>query len=132
MQIELNYRSVEPVTELTKRLVSSWILDELKRHGADTPAAVELLIVDEPTIRELNRTYRHSGSITDVLSFSTTETIKREQLSMQYQQLGNIVLCWPVVMRQAKEHSHSVLKEAELLIRHSVQHLIGIHHFGDE
>jgi len=131
MSIELIYQDIPKIDILTTDLVSSWIEDELKSHGVTEPATVEVVVVDETTIQALNRDYRHKNYVTDVLSFSTSENISTNDLPMKYQSLGSIVLCWPVVLSQATEHSHSPLREAEILIRHSINHLIGYHHPGD-
>lgn len=59
---------------------------------------------------------------TDVLSFPAPDVF--------YQQgfLGELVICGPVLERQAKELGHSVQTELDVLLIHGVIHLLGLDH----
>ena len=46
--------------------------------------------------------------------------------------LGDIVLCIPRVLAQAKEYGHSVRREYAFLLAHSALHLIGYDHMTAE
>ena len=46
--------------------------------------------------------------------------------------LGDIVLCIPVIIMQAQEYNHSILREYAFLIAHSMLHLLGYDHIEDD
>lgn len=82
-------------------------------------AEIALRIVDEDEGRMLNREYRGKDYATNVLSFPLTE---------EPQLMGDIVLCAPVVLREAKEQHKSVEAHFAHLTVHGVLHLHGYDH----
>jgi probable rRNA maturation factor len=93
-------------------------------------AEISIALVDERTIREINKVYRGINKTTSVLSFNYTNT--KEHLLKQSGSRGSkkpplkgeIIICWPQVKKQAREQSHSIKKEIEFLLLHSLQHLL--------
>lgn len=83
-------------------------------------------IVDEAEGRELNNTYRHKDYATNVLSFPADLP---PELGLPL--LGDLAICAPVVLREAKEHN----KEAEAhwahMVIHGCLHLQGYDHIED-
>ncbi|HLD99052.1 MAG TPA: rRNA maturation RNase YbeY [Bdellovibrionota bacterium] len=75
-----------------------------------------------PAMARLNRRYRRKNSPTDVLSFEAPEPFQR------HGHLGELVICLPVLKRQARELGHSPERELEVLIVHGVLHLLGMEH----
>ena len=50
------------------------VFEEYKRHfNLPTDVSVELTVVDEDTIRQVNKEFREVDSVTDVLSFPSLE-----------------------------------------------------------
>ncbi len=98
---------------------------------ADSELAITL--VDETTIRNLNRDYRGIDQSTDVLSFALNEGIEGE-LEFDHEEylLGDIIISMPHVYRQAAEYGHSVERELAFLALHGFLHLIGETHDTDE
>jgi probable rRNA maturation factor len=84
------------------------------------PASVTLRIVDEAEGRALNHDYRHKDYATNVLSFAYGEESGRLA--------GDIVLCAPVVRREAREQGKSLLAHYAHLTVHGVLHLQGFEH----
>jgi probable rRNA maturation factor len=78
-----------------------------------------LRLTDETEGRDLNRDYRNKDYATNVLTFVYDET---QPLS------GDIVLCAPVVEREAREQGKSVLTHYAHLTLHAVLHLQGYDH----
>jgi len=95
------------------------------------PGSCEVCVsfVDTDEIRELNAKYRNHDEVTDVLSFPLG-------IDGQYdvnpatgaKQLGDIVLCMPVAVDQAKKYGHSFQREVGYLTAHSMLHLLGYDH----
>lgn len=82
-------------------------------------AEIALRIVGEEEGRGLNRTYRQKDYATNVLTFPLTE---------EPWLMGDIVLCAPVVMREAKEQGKSLEAHFAHLTIHGVLHLQGHDH----
>jgi probable rRNA maturation factor len=79
-------------------------------------SAVNLRIVGEREGRELNRIYRKKDYATNVLSFAYDKCG------------GDIVLCHPVIRREAHAQGKSVTAHYAHLVVHGVLHLRGYQH----
>jgi probable rRNA maturation factor len=89
-----------------------------------TDKDVELIIVDNETIRELNKTYRGIDKPTDVLSFPLEQTPGAP--------LGSVVISVEKAKEAAQKLGHSVHDEITLLYIHGLLHLLGYDHETDE
>ena len=89
-----------------------------------------LRITDDPTIRELNREFRHKDKATDVLAFAQREG---PWAGVGPQLLGDIVISLPTARRQAKRKTAAgVFTEVRFLASHGLCHLLGYDHNDDE
>ncbi len=88
-----------------------------------TDRAIELIVCDDETIRELNREHRGIDRATDVLSFPYEEA--------PMVPLGSIVISADFVRKGAKEHAHGEKDEFTLLFLHGLLHLLGYDHETD-
>ncbi|MCB0419367.1 MAG: rRNA maturation RNase YbeY [Bdellovibrionales bacterium] len=79
---------------------------------------IAIVFMGKEEARQLNLQYRKKDYATDVLSFE----------SFDRSSLGELVLCYDVVERQAKEHNLSFREEAAYLILHGILHLLGFEH----
>jgi len=95
-------------------LITSALFDE---------GAVALRLVDDTAIRQLNRRYRNTAKVTDVLAFNG------ESAGWH---LGDIALNWDAVRRQAPRNGNSVETEAIALASHALLHLAGYGHASPE
>ena len=86
------------------------LLRKWARSASSTP--VTLRIVDEPEGRALNRRFRKVDLATNVLSFHT----------------GDIVLCHPVIRREAQVQGKRLAAHYAHLVVHGVLHLRGYAH----
>jgi probable rRNA maturation factor len=86
-------------------------------------AEIALRIVDAEEGRELNHAYRHKDYATNVLTFP----LMQEPLLM-----GDIVLCAPVVAKEATEQGISLEAHYAHLTVHGVLHMQGYDHEHDE
>lgn len=110
-----------------------------------------LLIIDDEGIRDMNKQYRQQDKPTDVLSFPLLEkplvNAPTDQLWMPKEEaddpttkqpapafvtppdvitnLGDVVMSWPTIVRQAKEAGHTPIYELVYLLSHGVLHLVG-------
>jgi probable rRNA maturation factor len=80
---------------------------------------VALRVMNDGTIRRLNREYRGVDAPTDVLAFPDAGGDGH---------LGDIALSWQAARRQARQHGHSPEAEAVALFAHGLLHLAGFSH----
>jgi probable rRNA maturation factor len=84
------------------------------RAAADG-TAVTLRIVGAREARLLNRSFRHKDRATNVLSFA-------------YGTSGDVVLCHPLIVREARAQGKRVAAHYAHLVLHGVLHLRGYRH----
>jgi probable rRNA maturation factor len=94
-------------------LLRRWARAALKR-----PAEVTLRIVAATEARRLNREFRGKDYATNVLTFVYDEAML----------CGDIVLCAPVVAREAREQGKPVANHWAHLVVHGLLHLQGHDH----
>jgi len=102
-------------------------------QGAGSSVELGLVIAGQEQMQKLNLSYRGRDEPTDVLAFSARE--ERGADSPPFVQppdgvlhLGEVIICYPQAVTQAREHRHSVKKEIAILIIHGVLHLLGYEH----
>jgi probable rRNA maturation factor len=86
-------------------------------------AEITLRFVDQIEARRLNRRYRHRDRPTNVLTFVYDD--ERDVLR------GDIVLCAPVLRREAPEQGKALAAHCAHLIVHGTLHLQGYDHEND-
>jgi probable rRNA maturation factor len=125
----------------------------LYEAGITQPVTLTLLITSDETMRNLNKQYRDQDKPTDVLSFPLLDkpivNAPADQLWMSSEEpgreragnggtkpvfvtpteltphLGDIVISWPAVIRQASEGGHNPTYELLYLLSHGILHLLG-------
>jgi probable rRNA maturation factor len=80
-------------------------------------------VVDTKEARSLNRHYRGKDYATNVLSFPADLPPE-----MQVPLLGDLVICAPVVAKEAAEQGKSLAAHYAHLTIHGVLHLLGLDH----
>lgn len=100
--------------------------------GGAPPGPIEMGIVlaDDETVRQLNRDYRGKDQPTNVLSFALTEGEDGPATGGPVM-LGDVVLAYETVMREAAEGGKRPQDHACHLVVHGVLHLLGYDH-GDD
>ncbi|QRY81251.1 rRNA maturation RNase YbeY [Pseudomonas sp. PDNC002] len=103
----------------------TWCELALRQRQNDSELTIRL--VDEPEGRELNKTWRHKDYATNVLSFPAD--VPDELLDIPL--LGDLVICAPVVTREAAEQGKSAEAHWAHLVIHGCLHLLGYDHIDD-
>ncbi len=96
---------------------------------------VDVSLVNEKEIHEINRDYRHVDRPTDVISFAfNDDKDPKDQIQNPSveRMLGEILICLPVALRQAKEIGNSEFRELSFLFTHGLLHLLGYDHMKKE
>lgn len=92
--------------------------------------SVSVTFVGGEEIRELNRMYRSTDELTDVLSFPQYEKINEIPKQGDIL-LGDVVICTEQALLQADDYGHSAERELVYLFVHSLYHLLGYRHKDD-
>jgi probable rRNA maturation factor len=94
-------------------------------------ATLSVLLVNDPAMRALNRTYRGVGRTTDVLAFPLHEggpEAVRAALAQGEPELGDVVISVQRARAQAKRAGVAPAAELTLLLVHGILHLTGLDH----
>jgi probable rRNA maturation factor len=96
-------------------------------HAAGAEPEVCIRLVEEEESRELNARYRGQDKSTNVLSFPAEIADEVGVLL-----LGDIVICAPVVAREAEEQGKTFADHLNHMVVHGMLHLLGYDHERDE
>jgi probable rRNA maturation factor len=119
---------------LTNAVEKSLALEKFK-----IPCEVSILLVDDETIRGINKEHRDIDKPTDVLSFPIVDMIEGKfssnegdmDLDENQLLLGDIVISVETARRQSEEYLHSFEREMAFLATHGVFHLLGYDHMEE-
>jgi probable rRNA maturation factor len=92
-----------------------------KRIGA---AELSLVLADDATVRDLNGRWRGKDAPTNVLAFASDAPPAKGKPVL----LGDVVLAYETVAREAKEQRKHLADHLRHLVIHGVLHLIGYDH----
>jgi len=95
--------------------------------GHDHGLNLSIRLVDEDEARRFNREYREKDYATNVLSFPA-ELPEGLPVEMRRSQLGDILICVPVVEREAQQQKRPLADHWAHLTIHGVLHLLGYDH----
>lgn len=98
-------------------------------HGIISDAEVSVAIVGEKKMMEVGKKFLKDGKLHNVLSFVPEE----EKIGFVYPpgspiNLGEIIVCYPLAVKEAVEENILVEERVYKLIEHGGLHLMGIHH----
>jgi probable rRNA maturation factor len=100
----------------------------LEAEAVDSPAELSIVLTDDATVHELNRTYRATDAPTDVLSFAQSEGDAFAHPEGALPHLGDVIISLDTARRQAQEFSLSLQDEVAHLLVHGILHLLGYDH----
>lgn len=122
LTLSLQFARFDGVAEhravLARHQVTRWI-----RHALALDAEITVRIVDEAEGRQLNRDYRHKDYATNVLTFDYAQ---------EPVVTADLVLCAPVVAREAAEQNKTLAEHYAHLLVHAALHAQGWDHETSE
>jgi probable rRNA maturation factor len=107
------------------RLFRKWAKKALTDYGED--AELTIRIVGEKESTELNRKWRKKKGPTNVLSFPCAD-----DTGIAPGLLGDIIICAPVIRREALEQGKSPESHWAHMVIHGTLHLLGYDHIKPE
>ena len=123
------YTTQEAVSDLAAHLC----LELNDETLADAECA--LVFMDDASIQDLNRTYRHKDKPTNVLSFASYTRQELEDLDLPEGmplELGDIMISVPTLLQEAKDLAKPAQHHLAHLIIHGICHLLGYDHNNEE
>ncbi len=124
------------ITDNINGLLNRAVETSMQIEGFNIPSEVSITLVDNASIREINKQYRGIDKPTDVLSFPLLEGSngKLEIKEADYNKdeklllLGDIVISLEMAVTQSEEYGHSFERELAFLTTHGMFHLLGYDH----
>ena len=122
LQLSLQFGTLKDAKDhraaLPRHSVTRWI-----RHALESDAEITVRIVDAEEGQTLNRDYRQKDYATNVLTFDYTQ---------EPVVTADLVLCAPVVAREAKENKKTLQAHYAHLLVHGTLHAQGWDHETSE
>ena len=118
---------VESRYRTNRKRVRKTIIDTLKKHGVQGPVEVSVALVGDRKMRELSKKYKGEDKTRNILSFSLSEG-EPTVLPTDVLRLGDIVISYPEVIREAVRDEVLVDDRINELVEHGLMHLMGLHH----
>lgn len=121
-------RASQFVSQPTDEELASWAkklleLNQLKQ------AELSIRIIDEKEMQALNFEYRKKHKATNVLSFPAHMP---EGFALPVPLLGDIVICAPVIVAEAKAQGKTLEAHWVHMLLHGILHLLGFDHQTDK
>lgn len=124
--LELDLQNASSASALpSEAQLRRWCELALRQRTADSELTIRL--VDEAEGRELNHTWRHKDYATNVLSFPADVPDGLLDIPL----LGDLVICVPVVEREATEQAKTREAHWAHLVIHGCLHLLGYDHIDE-
>lgn len=131
--VEINYEEIEQNKELEELIkvvtITCFETEELDK----TDLYLSVTLSKENYIHRINKEYRGIDRPTDVLSFPMfqKDEIPLEKTGIP-DVLGDIIICIPIVEKQAIEYEHSFKRELAYMLVHGFYHLMGYDHMQED
>lgn len=103
------------------------LADFLAKNGIVSDAEVSVAIVGEKKMMGTGNKYLKDHKLHNVLSFTPSET-KFIYPPDGIIHLGEIMVCYPVAVKEAGEENVLIDERVYELVEHGALHLMGIHH----
>lgn len=95
-------------------------------HGIVSDADVSVAIVGEKKMLDIGKKYLKDKVVHSVLSFEAGDKFRYPPDGKIH--LGEIVICYPVVVKEAEAENKLIDDKVYELVEHGALHLLGIHH----
>ncbi len=145
MTIQIEYETEIALGVKYRELIERVVNAAADYEGCPYEAEVSVLLTDDAAIREMNRDFRQIDAPTDVLSFPAVAYEEPSGFGLLEEDdagcfnpdtgellLGDIVISVERVIAQAEEYGHSRERELGFLTAHSMLHLFGYDHIGED
>jgi probable rRNA maturation factor len=124
---------------VNKLAIQSTINEVLKKNGVLSNVEISVSVVGDRKMHEINKKYRGYDKTTNILTFALEDPAPQSQLQViprigfvkspdNILRLGDIILSYPQIVKEASMDGISIEDELVFLVEHGTKHLLGIHH----
>ena len=134
--MELSFENrLDPLYDPLEGAYESLMETAFRLLGITANYEVDVSLVGLEDIQAINREYRNIDRVTDVISFAFLDD--ESELGAIVDEdvpriLGEIFICVPRALEQAKEIGNSPQRELRFLFIHGLLHLLGYDHMTEE
>jgi rRNA maturation RNase YbeY len=118
---------VESRYKVNRKRIKSAVHYVLEDQSIQTPLEISIAVVGDRKMKVLNKKYRNLDKTTNILSFPLAEG-EQTKMPSDITRLGDIVISYPEVIRDAVKEEMLVDDRIDELIQHGMLHLLGLHH----
>jgi probable rRNA maturation factor len=118
---------VESRYKVNRKRIRAAVVAVLEDQRVQSPVEVSIAIVGDRKMSKLNKQYRSKIGTTNILSFPLAEG-EPSRLPTDVVRLGDIVISYPVVIKESAAEEMLVDDRVDFLVNHGMLHLLGIHH----
>lgn len=126
IKINVSKQSNYPISGVKVR---KYLQDFFKSNGIVSDAEAHVSFVGEAKMKALGKKYyKKDNRVHNVFSFVESEVTDFKNPPNTSMNLGEIVVCFPIVLKEAKAEGKLIEEKVLELVGHSALHLLGIHH----
>jgi rRNA maturation RNase YbeY len=134
IQVKISKQSNYPISAVKIKKVLS---DFFVSHGIVSDSICYVSFVNETKMKQIGKKYYRKQSLAnsagkDSKIHNVFSFVESEVSNFKYPNdmifLGEIVVCFPIVVKEAKQERKLIEEKVIELVTHSALHLMGIHH----
>lgn len=118
---------VESRYKVNRKRIKKTIEETLDEHNVQSKTEVSVAVVGNRKMAQLNKKYRGKEGPTNILSFPLSEG-ENTPMPTDKIRLGDIVISYPILIDESAKEEMLVDDRVDMLIKHGLTHLMGIHH----
>lgn len=132
VKINVSKQSNYPISGVKVR---KFLQEFFKKNGIVSDSECHVSFVSEAKMKEIGKKfYRKDNKVHNVFSFVESEVSTRGGPAFGWPNnnntifLGEIVVCFPIVLKEAEQEGKLIEEKVLELVGHSALHLLGKHH----
>lgn len=129
----------DPKYPVSKLGIQATVLEVLKQHRVSGNLEIGVSVMGDRKMHEINKKFRGQDATTNILSFALEDPATSSSLQHipkvgfvkapdKVLRLGDIMISYPQVIKDAALEGISVEEELRFLVEHGTKHLLGLHH----
>jgi len=118
---------VESRYRVNRKRIKKTVFKVITANEIKGAVEVSVAIVGDRKMRQLSKKHKGEDKTRNILSFSLSEG-ESTHLDREVLRLGDIVISYPQVIKEASEEEMLVDDKVDTLIEHGMLHLLGINH----
>lgn len=118
---------VESRYKVDRKRIKKTVEDVLDENNVKSKSEVSIAVVGNRKMAELNKKFRGKEGPTNILSFPLSEG-EVTPMPSDMVRLGDIVISYPILIEESARDEMMVDDRVDMLVRHGLLHLMGIHH----